>query len=202
MLEKGKIGLVRTVLRRNSSPVFCALLPQAETIEEGGWSEPAGFHLVVLPFADDLRTAPIEEELRASESAKDSARAWIEKLSIKNGIYAPDSYPNPGEFNSPDDILTVLECFNFEALAYHNVQLQASAFREEFDAESFEDLTRPKYDMIHKRAGALLKEWKKAVAKDENFANVIATGRKRKADISVDEIEVRSKYELRQLASG
>lgn len=36
------------------------------------------------------------------------------------------------------------------ALAYHNAQLQASAFREEFDTEAFEDLTRPKYDIIHK----------------------------------------------------
>jgi ATP-dependent DNA helicase 2 subunit 1 len=39
------------------------------------------------------------------------------------------------------------------ALAYHNAQLQASAFREEFDPEAFEDLTRPKYDMIHKVSG-------------------------------------------------
>jgi hypothetical protein len=37
-----------------------------------------------------------------------------------------------------------------EALAYHNAQLQAVAFSEEFDAESFEDLTEPKVDMIHK----------------------------------------------------
>jgi hypothetical protein len=35
-------------------------------------------------------------------------------------------------------------------LAYHNAQLQASAFREEFDPDSFEDLTEPKYGMIHK----------------------------------------------------
>jgi hypothetical protein len=40
------------------------------------------------------------------------------------------------------------------ALAYHNAQLQASAFREEFDLEAFEDLTRPKYDMIHKVSGS------------------------------------------------
>jgi len=38
----------------------------------------------------------------------------------------------------------------FPALAYHNAQLQASAFREEFDPDSFEDLTEPKYEMIHK----------------------------------------------------
>ncbi len=36
------------------------------------------------------------------------------------------------------------------ALAYHNAQLQASAFREEFDVDSFVDLTEPKIEMIHK----------------------------------------------------
>lgn len=32
----------------------------------------------------------------ASEDLKDYARAWIDKLSVKNGTYPPDSYPNPG----------------------------------------------------------------------------------------------------------
>ncbi|KIJ11497.1 hypothetical protein PAXINDRAFT_171745 [Paxillus involutus ATCC 200175] len=177
MLEKNKIGLVLALTRRNATPVFCAMVPQAETVEEGGWSEPAGFHLVFLPFADDIRAAPIDEALRASEEVKTAARAWVDRLCVKNGAYPPDSYPNP-------------------ALAYHNAQLQASAFREEFDAESFEDLTRPKYDMIHKRAGPLLKQWKQALMNDENINSVIVTtGSKRKADISVDEADLRSKYE-------
>ncbi|KIK96288.1 hypothetical protein PAXRUDRAFT_826120 [Paxillus rubicundulus Ve08.2h10] len=177
MLEKNKIGLALALTRRNTTPVFCAMVPQAETVEEGGWSEPAGFHLVFLPFADDIRAAPIDEALRASEEVKTAARAWVDKLCVKNGAYSPDSYPNP-------------------ALAYHNAQLQASAFREEFDAESFEDLTKPKYDMIHKRAGLLLKEWKKVLMNDENINSVIvATGSKRKADISVDEADLRSKYD-------
>lgn len=34
------------------------------------------------------------------------------------------------------------------ALAYHNAQLEASAFREEFDPESFVDLTQPNYEII------------------------------------------------------
>ncbi|KAF8835667.1 Ku DNA-binding complex, Ku70 subunit [Paxillus ammoniavirescens] len=176
MLEKNKIGLALALTRRNATPVFCAMVPQAETVE-GGWSEPAGFHLVFLPFADDIRAAPIDEALRASEEVKTAARAWVDRLCVKNGAYPPDSYPNP-------------------ALAYHNAQLQASAFREEFDAESFDDLTRPKYDMIHKRAGPLLKEWKKALMNDENINSVIVTtGSKRKADISVDEADLRSKYD-------
>lgn len=33
----------------------------------------------------------------ASDDLKDAARQWIDKLSVKNGTYPPDSYPNPGE---------------------------------------------------------------------------------------------------------
>ena len=35
-------------------------------MEEGGWSEPAGLHLIFMPFADDLRTAPITEAFRGT----------------------------------------------------------------------------------------------------------------------------------------
>jgi ATP-dependent DNA helicase 2 subunit 1 len=87
------------------------------------------------------------------------------------------------------------------ALAYHNAQLQASAFREEFDPDSFEDLTEPNIGKIHKvnavqiylqytdphtfsfqRAGSLMKEWKLALLNDDT-ANVVVpiTGSKRKA---------------------
>ncbi|GBE90053.1 ATP-dependent DNA helicase II subunit 1 [Sparassis crispa] len=181
MLKKKKIALVLSLTRRNSSPTFGMLLPQAEKIEEGGWNEPPGFHLIPLPFADDIRAAPVEQSFRASDELKDAARQWIDKLSVKNGAYPPDSYPNP-------------------ALAYHNAQLEASAFREEFDAEGFEDLTLPKCDMIHKRAGQLMKEWKRLLLHDESANTVIVTtGSKRKADISVDEAEIRSKHEVNML---
>ena len=63
MVKKGKIGLVCALTRRNASPSFCALLPQEED-KSGGWAEPSGFHLIPLPFADDIRTAPIEEGFR------------------------------------------------------------------------------------------------------------------------------------------
>jgi len=36
------------------------------------------------------------------------------------------------------------------ALTFHNAQLEATAFREEYDPESFEDLTLPKSKFIHK----------------------------------------------------
>ena len=103
---------------------------KAEKTEEGGWNEPAGFHLIPLPYADDIRAATVQSAARgkshpvqryqrclsdswtpesycangtsrvgnlASDELKDAARAWIDKLSVKNGSYPPDSYPNPGE---------------------------------------------------------------------------------------------------------
>ncbi|KII89726.1 hypothetical protein PLICRDRAFT_562396 [Plicaturopsis crispa FD-325 SS-3] len=182
MLAKDKIAIVLALTRRNSSPTFCALLPQAEKVEEGGWNEPPGFHLIPLPFADDIRAAPIEVAHQASEDLRTAAQAWVRKLCVKNGAYPPDSYPNP-------------------ALAYHNEQLQASAFREEYDPQSFEDLTLPNIDMLHKRAGKLLKEWKDALRQDESATIVDeGTGTKRKADTSVDEAEIRSKWESGTLA--
>ncbi|OSC96961.1 ku70-like protein [Trametes coccinea BRFM310] len=186
MIKKKKIAIVLALTRRNSSPIFCAVLPQAEKVEESGWREPPGFHLIPLPFADDIRAAPDLKGFRASEDLRDIAGQWIHKLKVKNGSYPPDSYPNP-------------------ALAYHNAQLEASAFREDFDPEAFEDLTMPKYDMMHKRAGQLMREWKTALLEDET-ANVVSAptaGRKRKAadtdEPPVDEDEIRRLHDSGQL---
>ncbi|KAK7043879.1 ATP-dependent DNA helicase II subunit 1 [Paramarasmius palmivorus] len=182
MAKKNKMALVLALMRRNSSPVFCAMLPQEERVEEGGWTEPAGFHLIPLPFADDIREAPVEKGYIAPEDLVDEARTWMDKLTLKNGSYPPDSYPNP-------------------ALAFHNAQLQASAFNEQYDPDSFEDLTLPKYEMIHKRAGKLMKSWKVALVNDESsYVVVPVTGSKRKADTTVDEAEIRSKHDSGQLS--
>ncbi|KAH9063618.1 SPOC like C-terminal domain-containing protein [Lactarius vividus] len=176
MVKKGKIGIVRALTRRNASLAFCALLPQEESQGEM-WAEPSGFHLIPLPFADDIRAAPIEEGFRAGKELVDAARALISKLALRNGTYPPDSYPNP-------------------ALAFHYAQLEATAFREEFDADSFEDNTLPKNNTIHKKAGPLIKEWTKLLQSDESAnAVIVDAGSKRKADVSLPEVEVRSRYE-------
>ncbi|PCH42686.1 ku70-like protein [Wolfiporia cocos MD-104 SS10] len=181
MLKKNKIAIVLALTRRNASPMFCAMLPQEEQEEEGGWHQPSGFHLIPLPFADDIRAAPIERSIQASEETVTTARVWVDLLTVKDGAYPPDAYPNP-------------------ALAYHNAQLEASAFREEFDPSEFEDLTLPKYDRLHKRAGDDLKRWKLCVLRDKASTSVDnALTSKRKAEFSVDEAEIRSKYEEGQM---
>ena len=39
---------------------------QEEKEDETGWTEPAGFHLIPLPFVDDIRAAPIEEGFKGA----------------------------------------------------------------------------------------------------------------------------------------
>ncbi|KAI0703839.1 ku70-like protein [Cytidiella melzeri] len=172
MIKKNRIGLVLALTRRNAAPTFCALIPQAEKLEDGGWIEPSGFHLITLPFADDIRAAP-DQVLSASEKLKDKAFMWLNKLKSKDGTYPPDSYPNP-------------------ALAYHNAQLEASAFREEFDPESFQDLTQPNYEAIRKRVGHLIRQWKEALREDDTANTVVLPSgpTKKKVDTIVDEAEL------------
>jgi ATP-dependent DNA helicase 2 subunit 1 len=68
------------------------------------------------------------------------------------------------------------------ALAFHYAQLEATAFREEFDVASFQDHTLPKNNTIHKKAGPLIKEWAKLLQSDESAnAVIVETGSKRKA---------------------
>ncbi|TFK24811.1 Ku DNA-binding complex, Ku70 subunit [Coprinopsis marcescibilis] len=179
MINKNKIALALALMRKNASPVFCYLLPQEEIIDDNGCQiDPPGFHIIPLPFADDIRAAPIQEAFRAPPDLVKSATEWVDKLKIKTGTYPPDSYRNP-------------------ALAYHNEQLEASAFRDEYNPEDFEDETEPPISGIHKKAGKLMKAWKDTLANDEsaNIVSVPTTGSKRKADVSVNEAEIRSYYD-------
>jgi hypothetical protein len=67
------------------------------------------------------------------------------------------------------------------ALAFHYAQLEATAFREEFDPASFEDHTLPKNDAIRKKAGPLIKEWLRVSQNDKSAdAVIVQTGSKRK----------------------
>lgn len=67
------------------------------------------------------------------------------------------------------------------ALAFHYAQLEATAFREEFNSALFDDRTLPKYDTIRKKAGPLIKEWAKLLKEDKSAdAVIVQAGSKRK----------------------
>ena len=85
----------------------------------------------------------------ASNQLVETAKSLISKLSLKKDSgYPVDSHPNPGNDSFPSFPL-ILNHTNL-ALAFHNLQLEAAAFREEFDQGVFEDLTLPNYQAMHK----------------------------------------------------
>ena len=87
----------------------------------------------------------------AKKDAVEAAKVIVKKLAIKNGTYMPDSYPNPGASGYVAISWVVVDfAVDVAALAFHNEQLEATAFREEYEADSFEDVTAPNYDTIHK----------------------------------------------------
>lgn len=184
MVTKGKIGLALGLFRRNSSPYFYAMVPQEEVLDEDGAQErPPGFHMIPLPFADDIRAAPdaAESSLRASDNLVQAAAAWIKKVRIQKG-YVPDAYPNP-------------------TLGLFYSQLQAMALREEFDAEQFSDRTAPQLESIFNRAGAKVEQWKEVLEKEPNAETTFLTSSsKRKADVTVNDLEVRTHYENETLS--
>ena len=56
MLNKKKCAIVKFVSREGSVVKFCALMPQAEKYDEDYFQTPPGFNMIILPWADDIRS--------------------------------------------------------------------------------------------------------------------------------------------------
>jgi len=177
-LNRDKVILARFMPRRASVPSFAALVPQAEKVTEQGQQAPPGFHMIALPFADEIRAPPFELLKGAEEQQTDAACKIIEKLTLKSQGYVPDTYLNP-------------------SLSLHYGLLQATAFNEEYDLErDFADTSLPNYEMIHQRAGSQMAVWKELLDDGVVASAPVAsaTSTKRKADTSVDEVHIRDYY--------
>lgn len=53
-------------MRKNASPIFCALSPQEEIVDvdDGSQITPPGFYLIPLPFSDYLRDPPQHQSVQ------------------------------------------------------------------------------------------------------------------------------------------
>ncbi|ORX40593.1 SPOC like C-terminal domain-containing protein [Kockovaella imperatae] len=175
-LDRHALALCR--FRANSTPEFAVLIPQEETFTEGGGQDmPPGFHVIVLPFIDDIRQAPknMTENLVANERQAKLMSNIVKRLRNKAGRYRSEVYPNP-------------------SLQYHYAQLQALAFEEDFDlAQKIDEIDRtyPKYHGMHKAAGEFMAEWNQAIEEDERAVESLKAPTKRAAaTVEVDEAEL------------
>ncbi|PWN49880.1 Ku DNA-binding complex, Ku70 subunit [Violaceomyces palustris] len=183
MVRKSKIGLGLFMPRQNVTPVFVAIMPQAEELVDGQQLQPPGMHLITLPFADDIREVPEKCQFTETATAEevDAAKAIIERYQKKHP-FNPDHYHNP-------------------ALNHHYAVLKAVAFQEPLP-ERIEDNTIPKYDEIKKRTGHLIQAFHEVVARDERSrqVSVKTSSAVRKPTFTSDE-QILSLYSAGKLGS-
>lgn len=141
MLSEDKIAIVRFIPRENSVVRFCAMVPQAEKVDEDdGFQTPPGFQLIFLPFADDIRdinqifeAAGYKEEAKEEEGESIFEQLTNEeknsaKLLVKN-MYI--------DFNSRN--------FENPSIQQFYSGLQALALNEK-KPEVVDDLLQPDYE--------------------------------------------------------
>uniref|UniRef100_A0A8C6APN2 SAP domain-containing protein n=1 Tax=Monodon monoceros TaxID=40151 RepID=A0A8C6APN2_MONMO len=117
------------------------LMPQEEELDDQKIQvTPPGFQLIFLPYADDKRKVPFTEKVMANPEQVDKMKAIVQKLHFK---YRSDSFENP----------VLLQHFrNMEALALDLMK-----------PEQAMDLTLPKVEVMDKRLGSLVDEFKELV---------------------------------------
>lgn len=95
-LKRHALALCR--FKTNITPEFAVLIPQEETFKDGAQDDPPGFHVVVLPFVDDIRQPPknMTDNLNALEIQAKLMSNIVKRLRIKAGHYRSEVYPNPG----------------------------------------------------------------------------------------------------------
>ncbi|XP_078061435.1 X-ray repair cross-complementing protein 6-like isoform X1 [Mustelus asterias] len=92
-LEKDVYAVCRYTPRRNTAPRFVALVPQEEALDDQKVQTiPPGFHLIYLPYADDVRKIGFMEKRVASEDQIEKMKSVVQKLRFK---YRPESFENP-----------------------------------------------------------------------------------------------------------
>jgi ATP-dependent DNA helicase 2 subunit 1 len=127
---KNVIGLCSLAMRKNSTLQLVALIPQLGTNEQP--KLPTGFHVIPLPFADDLRDLQIPPLEHVDEKLIETFSSIIEPLVQP---FDPRSIPNP-------------------SLSKQYAYLHAMAMgNEDID---FTDMTVPNYQKIGEASGPMI----------------------------------------------
>mmetsp|Transcript_45290 Transcript_45290/g.80399 ORF Transcript_45290/g.80399 Transcript_45290/m.80399 type:complete len:662 (-) Transcript_45290:98-2083(-) len=143
MIEKKLMALIRYIPRKNSVPLLAALLPQAESEDSGADQlRPPGFNMVLLPYADDIRSLvfPVPEGVQVTSEMVEKARAVVNALRVDG--FAPGCVENP-------------------VLQRHYAAVQALALGEN-QPEETPDLLQPDARALAEKA-PILASWRSSI---------------------------------------
>ena len=133
MANKKKCAIVKFVAREGSTVKFCALLPQQEKYDEDYFQTPPGFNMIVLPWADDIRSNSeiLSKNPKILPKVTDEQSELAKKLIKKMNI-------------------------SFDCRAFENVELQKfyatlqALALEETNVEPVEDTLQPHTEGLEK----------------------------------------------------
>ena len=92
---RGLVAICRFVARRNSPVSIVALLPQPEIIDTASdrQEKSPGFHLIRLPFLEDIRSLEMPQPFDVTPDQVDACKSVIESMSLSG--WEPDRIDNP-----------------------------------------------------------------------------------------------------------
>ena len=146
MVNKKKCAIIKFVAREGSTVKFCALFPQLEKYDEDYFQTPPGFNMIVLPWADDIRSnsdilSKNPKVLpKVSEEQSELAKKLIKKMNI-----------------------------SFDCRAFENVELQKfyatlqALALEETNVEPVEDTLQPHTEGLEKVLDGLDEKFRSAI---------------------------------------
>ncbi|XP_074637698.1 X-ray repair cross-complementing protein 6-like [Acropora palmata] len=140
-IARDVVPICRFIPRRNCPPRFVALLPQEEELDEhNNQVRPPGFHMIFLPFTDDLRRLKYEQTPKATTEQINKAKQVIKNLTSG---FDSSNFENP-------------------SLQKHFKNLEALALDRD-EPEELIDHTEPKTEAINRKAGEAIKQFKDVV---------------------------------------
>ncbi|XP_041472414.1 X-ray repair cross-complementing protein 6-like [Lytechinus variegatus] len=171
------VAICRYIPRKNTSPKFVALLPQKEELDEYSVQiAPPGFHLIFLPFSDDIRTLEHPTNPRATPDQIDKAKKVVKSLQFK---FSSENFENP-------------------VLQTHYRNLEALALDRD-TADEMVDHTAPNNEMIEKRAGPAIREFMESVFPEGYDPTAKPAARKKAAGGTIDVADEARKGKLSKL---
>ena len=146
MANKKKCAIVKFVAREGSTVKFCALLPQQEKYDEDYFQTPPGFNMIILPWADDIRSNNeiLSKNPKVLPKVSDEQRELAKKLIKKMNI-------------------------SFDCRAFENVELQKfystlqALALEETNVEPVEDTLQPHTEGLEKVLDGLDEKFRKSI---------------------------------------
>lgn len=111
MQRSGQLAVCRLAPTRARTPQLVALLPAEEVLyEDGSQASPPGFHIIYLPFADDMRSPEANTDFTGAERAQPGEEAIAAAETVCAALSLPDFYAGAVMNPSLQRHYEVLEC--------------------------------------------------------------------------------------------